>query len=108
MIDSFNYSELLSHSTLLPKSLEIDFLSELQSPLRSPESQEFPGDTRGHLLTRRLHVAFTAVTGSRTPPWLSGDSCLLFLDDLGDVIVTAQRTAGGWAGVYEDLRGPHR
>lgn len=36
--DSFNYSELLSHSTLLPKSLKIDFLFDLYSAFRSPES----------------------------------------------------------------------
>lgn len=102
MIDGFNYSELLGHSTLLPKSLKIDFLSELQSPLRSPESQEFPGDTQGHLLTSRLPVALAAVTGSRTfrrlsKRWWGWGLCLLFLDDLGDVFVTAQGTGEGWA-----------
>lgn len=94
MIDGFNYSEVLGHSTLLPRSLKIDFLSELQSPLRSPESQEFQGDAQGHVLTRRLPVALAVVTASRTSRGLSGRSGPLFLDDLGDVIVTAQGTAG--------------
>lgn len=96
MIDSFNYSELLSHSTLFPKSLKIDFPFELHSTSRSPDSQRVLRiEPQGHLLVGRLHVALVEITGSRTSSWFSGGLCFLFHNDIGHMIVTAQKTSRG-------------